>query len=164
MNLIDSILDEFTHEAATTRRLLERLPDAKFDWKPHTKSMTLGRLATHIAELPGWVGGCVDKSGFDLGPGHTPQLLATTAEVLAVFDKHVALAAQALKPLSDKQLQETWRLTRQGQLILEMPRFGVVRTLLLNHLIHHRGQLSVYIRLLDVPVPSIYGPSADQPM
>jgi uncharacterized damage-inducible protein DinB len=164
MNMIDPILGEFDREAVTTRRLLERLPDAKFGWAPHPKSMTLGRLATHIAELPGWVGSCVDKPGFDFGAGYTPQALSTTAELLTMFDKHVALATQAMKTLTDKQLQESWRLTRQGQLILEMPRFGVVRTLLLNHLIHHRGQLSVYIRLLDVPVPSIYGPSADQPM
>jgi uncharacterized damage-inducible protein DinB len=164
MNIIDPILTELASEMATTRRLLERAPDAKFGWKPHEKSMTLGRLTGHIAELPGWVGTIVDKSGFDFGGGHSPFSPASTAELLTAFDKHVALATQALKPLTDKALMETWRLTKQGQLIMEMPRFGVVRTLLLNHVIHHRGQLSVYLRLLNVPLPSIYGPTADTPM
>ncbi len=164
-NIIDPILTELAHEMATTRRLLERAPDAKFGWKPHEKSMTLGRLTGHIAELPGWVATIVDKPGFDFGGGgHAPFSPASTAELLAAFDKHVALATEALKPLTDKALMETWRLTKQGQLILEMPRVGVVRTLLLNHVIHHRGQLSVYLRLLNVPLPSIYGPTADTPM
>jgi len=164
MRMIDPILDELAHEMRTTRTLLERLPDATLGWKPHAKSMTLGRLATHLAEIPGWVAGMVDKPGFDFGAGRAPQQLSATAEILALFDRNAAAVAQALRPLTDQQLQESWRLTRQGQLVLEMPRLGVVRTLLLNHSIHHRGQLSVYIRLLDVPVPSIYGPSADQPM
>lgn len=164
MSTIDPILAELAHEMATTRRLLEKAPDAKFGWKPHERSMTLGRLAGHIAELPGWVGSIVDKPGFDVGGDRTPFSPAGTAETLAAFDKHVALATQALKPLTDTALMETWRLTKQGQLILEMPRVGVVRTLLLNHLIHHRGQLSVYLRLLNVPLPSIYGPTADTPM
>jgi uncharacterized damage-inducible protein DinB len=163
-NIIDPILAELAHEMATTRRLLERAPDAKLGWKPHEKSMTLGRLATHVAEIPGWVGSIVDTPGFDVGGDYTPQVAASTAEVLAMFDKNVTQVTQALKPLGDETLMETWRLTKQGQLIMEMPRVGVVRTLLLNHLIHHRGQLSVYLRLLNVPLPSIYGPSADTPM
>ncbi len=162
-NMIDPILAELGHEMATTRRLLERAPDAKFGWKPHEKSMTLGRLTGHIAELPGWVGSIVDKPGFDMGGGYKPQDPATVGELLVTFDKNVAFVTQVLKPLTDKALLETWRFTKQGQLILEMPRVGVVRTLLLNHLIHHRGQLSVYLRLNDIPVPSIYGPSADEP-
>jgi uncharacterized damage-inducible protein DinB len=164
MNIIDLILPELGNEMATTRRLLERLPDPQFDWKPHAKSMTLGRLATHIAEIPGWVGSIVDKPGFDVGGDYTPQVAASMAEVLAMLDRNVTQVTQALRPLTDATLMETWRLTKQGQPILEMPRLGVVRILLLNHLIHHRGQLAVYLRLLDVPLPSIYGPSADTPM
>ena len=163
-NIIDPILAELAHEMATTRRLLERAPDDKFGWKPHEKSMTLSRLATHIAEIPGWAGSIVDKPGFDIGGDYKPQVAASTTEVLAMFDKGVTQATQALKPLSNETLMEAWRLTKQGQLIMEMPRVGVVRTLLLNHLIHHRGQLSVYLRLLNVPLPSIYGPTADTPM
>ena len=163
--IIDPMLAELAHEMATTRRLLERAPDAKFGWKPHEKSMTLGRLTGHIAELPGWIGSIVAKPGFDFGGGdYKPLAPATTTELLAAFDKHVVLATEALKPLTDKALMETWRLTKGGQLIMEMPRVGVVRTLLLNHVIHHRGQLSVYLRLLNVPLPSIYGPTADTPM
>jgi uncharacterized damage-inducible protein DinB len=164
-NLIDPILAELTHEMATTRRLLERAPDTKFGWKPHDKSMTLGRLTGHIAELPGWIATIVDKPGFDFAGGeYKPFAPTSTTDLLTTFDKHVAVAAEALKPLTDTALMESWRLTKQGQLIMEMPRIGVARTLLLNHIIHHRGQLSVYLRLLNVPLPSIYGPSADTPM
>jgi len=164
MQLADAILTELVHEMAITRRLLERAPDAEFAWAPHEKSMTLGRLATHIAEIPGWVGRIVTMPGFDLGGEHAPQTAPATAEVLAMFDAGVSLAMQALTPLSDETLLESWRLTKRGQLVLEMSRIGMVRMLLLNHLIHHRGQLSVYLRLCNVPLPSIYGPSADQPM
>jgi len=164
MQLADAILTEFVHEMAITRRLLERAPDAEFAWAPHPRSMTLGRLATHIAEIPGWVGRIVTLPGFDLGGEQTPRTAPAAAEVLALFDAGVSLARQALTPLSDETLLGSWRLTKRGQLVLELPRIGMVRMLLLNHLIHHRGQLSVYLRLCNVPLPSIYGPSADQPM
>lgn len=164
MRIIDPILAELSHEMATTRRLLERLPDGRFGWKPHAKSMSLGELASHLAEIPGWVASIVDQPGFDIGGEYTRRIADSSAGLLAQFDQQVALVTRVLGTLDDARLLETWRLTKQGQPILEMPRVGVVRTLLLNHLIHHRGQLSVYLRLLDVPLPSIYGPSADQPM
>ncbi len=165
MNPIDSIVMELTQEAATTRRLLERLPAQHLTWKPHEKSMTMGRLSTHIAEIPGWVSTILDKDGFDIGAStYTPQTAGTVAEVLSMFDKNVPMAEAAIRRQTLDRLSATWRLTKQGQVLLEMSRMGVIRTLLLNHFIHHRGQLSVYLRLKDVPLPSIYGPTADTPM
>lgn len=165
MNLIDPILAELAHEGATTRRLLERLPQDRLGWQPHQKSMTLGRLATHIAEIPGWVGSIVEKDEFDLGAsGYVPPTLGSVAEIIAMFDKSVATAAETLKRQSNDQLLAKWRFKKNGQLLMEMPRLGMIRSFLMNHLIHHRGQLSVYLRLQNVPLPSIYGPTADEPM
>jgi uncharacterized damage-inducible protein DinB len=165
MNLIDPILAELAHEGATTRRLLERLPQDRLDWQPHQKSMTLGRLATHIAEIPGWVGSIVEKDEFDVGAsGYVPPTVGSVAEIIAMFDKNVATAAETLKRQSNDRLLAKWQLKKNGQLVVEMPRLGMVRSFLMNHLIHHRGQLSVYLRLQNVPLPSIYGPTADEPM
>ncbi len=164
MNMIDPILGELAHEAGTTRRLLERLPADRLGWQPHAKSMTLGRLATHIAEIPGWVSSIIQKDEVDMSGGYTPQTGKSPAEIQAIFDKSVAQATDTLKGQSNDRLTATWRLKKDGKVLLEMPRIGVIRAVLMNHLIHHRGQLSVYLRLLDVPIPSIYGPSADQPM
>ena len=165
MNLIDPILAELAHEGATTRRLLERLPQDRLGWQPHQKSMTLGRVATHIAEIPGWVGSIVEKDEFDLGAsGYVPPTLGSVAEIIAMFDKSVATAAETLKRQSNDRLLAKWQLKKNGQLVVEMPRLGMIRSFLMNHLIHHRGQLSVYLRLQNVPLPSIYGPTADEPM
>jgi uncharacterized damage-inducible protein DinB len=165
MNLIDPILAELAHEGATTRRLLERLPQDRLGWQPHQKSMTLGRLATHIAEIPGWVGSIVEKDEFDLGAsGYVPPTLGSVAEIIAMFDKSVATATETLKRQSNDRLLAKWQLKKNGQLVVEMPRLGMIRSFLMNHLIHHRGQLSVYLRLQNVPLPSIYGPTADEPM
>lgn len=165
MNLIDPILAELSHEGATTRRLLERLPQDRLGWQPHQKSMTLGRLATHIAEIPGWVGSIVEKDEFDVGAsGYVPPTVGSVAEVLAMFDKNVATATDTLKRQSNDRLLAKWQLKKNGKLVVEMPRLGMVRSFLMNHLIHHRGQLSVYLRLQNVPLPSIYGPTADEPM
>jgi len=165
MNLIDPILAELAHEGATTRRLLERLPQDRLGWQPHQKSMTLGRLATHIAEIPGWVGSIVEKDEFDIGTaGHTPSTVGSVAEVIAMFDKSVATATETLKRQSNDRLLAKWQLKKNGKLVVEMPRVGMIRSFLMNHLIHHRGQLSVYLRLQNVPLPSIYGPTADEPM
>jgi uncharacterized damage-inducible protein DinB len=165
MNLIDPILAELTHEGATTRRLLERLPQDRLGWQPHQKSMTLGRLATHIAEIPGWVGSIVEKDEFDIGAsGYVPPTLGSVAEIIALFDKSVAAATETLKRQGNDRLLAKWQLKKNGKLVVEMPRLGMIRSFLMNHLIHHRGQLSVYLRLQNVPLPSIYGPTADEPM
>jgi len=165
MNLIDPVLAELAHEAATTRRLLDRVPERHLAWKPHEKSMTLGRLATHIAEIPGWVGSIVDKDEFDVGTGgYVPPTIDRVPEIVAMFDRNVAAATETLKRQSNDRLLATWQLKKKGQLVVEMPRMGMIRSLLMNHLIHHRGQLSVYLRLQNVPLPSIYGPTADEPM
>jgi uncharacterized damage-inducible protein DinB len=165
MNLIDPILAELAHEGATTRRLLERLPQDRLGWQPHQKSMTLGRLATHIAEIPGWVGSIVEKDEFDIGAsGYVPPTLGSVAEIIALFDKSVAAATETLKRQGNDRLLAKWQLKKNGKLVVEMPRVGMIRSFLMNHLIHHRGQLSVYLRLQNVPLPSIYGPTADEPM
>jgi uncharacterized damage-inducible protein DinB len=165
MNLIDPILAELAHEGATTRRLLERLPQDRLGWQPHQKSMTLGRLATHIAEIPGWVGSIVEKDEFDIGAsGYVPPTLGSVAEIIALFDKSVATATETLKRQGNDRLLAKWQLKKNGTLVVEMPRLGMIRSFLMNHLIHHRGQLSVYLRLQNVPLPSIYGPTADEPM
>ena len=165
MTSIDAILMEMTQEAVTTRRLLERVPAQHLTWKPHEKSMTMGRLATHIVEIPGWVSTVLDADGFDMGArNYTPQTAGSVSEILAIFDKNVPMVEAVIRRQTLDRLSATWRITKQGQVLLEMPRMGVIRTLLLNHLIHHRGQLSVYLRLKDVPLPSIYGPTADTPM
>ena len=126
--------------------------------------MSLARLATHIAEIPGWVAGILDKDGFEVGGDYTPRTAGSAADVLAAFDAGVAQAEAAIRGQSMERLSATWRITKGGKVIVEMPRMGVIRSLLLNHLIHHRGQLSVYLRLQNVPLPSIYGPTADEPM
>jgi uncharacterized damage-inducible protein DinB len=165
MNLIDLVLSELAHEAGTTRRLLERVPAQRLTWAPHKKSMTLGRLATHIAELPGWVGSIVEKDEFDIGTsGYVPPTLATVGEIVAMFDKNVAMATESLKRQGNDRLLANWQFKKSGQVMMQMPRLAMIRSFLMNHLIHHRGQLSVYLRLQDVPLPSIYGPTADEPM
>ena len=164
MNPIDPILVELKHEMATTRRLLERVPGRALGMAAPRKSMSLARLATHIAEIPGWVAGILDKDGFEVGGDDTPRTAGSAADVLAVFDAGVAQAEAAIRGQSMERLSATWRITKGGKVIVEMPRMGVIRSFLLNHLIHHRGQLSVYLRLQNVPLPSIYGPTADETM
>ena len=165
MNMIDPVLAELAHEAATTRRLLERLPQDHLTWQPHHKSMTLGRLAGHVAEIPGRISAILEPDEFDFASGGmTPHTATSATDALTVFDQGVTQATERLKKMTHDRLLATWRLKRGGKLLLEIPRIGAIRSVLLNHLIHHRGQLSVYLRLQNVPVPSIYGPSADEPM
>jgi uncharacterized damage-inducible protein DinB len=165
MSIAESMVAEIGHEAATTRRLLERLPEQHFGWKPHEKSMTLGRLAGHIAEIPGWISTIVEKDEFDVATsGHTPAVHKTRAEVIQLFDTNIAKIAEVLKRQTDQRMMAPWRLKKAGQLIFELPRAGMIRAMGMNHVVHHRGQLSVYLRLKDVPLPSIYGPTADEPM
>ena len=162
MPISASLLPEFDHEMATIRRCLERVPAEKFNYKPHEKSMTMGALAGHIAEMPGWGVPGLKQDSLDLAGGYTPFEPKSTAELLATFDKNVAACREAISESSDENFMRSWSLTMGGQTLMTMPKVAVIRTFVLNHLIHHRGQLSVYLRLNDIPVPSIYGPSADE--
>ncbi len=164
MAIKDFLLPEYDNEMATTRKVLERVPLAEAQWKPHAKSMSMGDLAAHITEIPGWVGTIVNASFVDLAADseHVRTGYATTGELLAAFDRNVAKARAVIDSKSDAEMMESWSLKKGEAVLLSMPKAGVLRSFLLNHLIHHRGQLSVFIRLKDVPVPMIYGPSADE--
>jgi uncharacterized damage-inducible protein DinB len=162
MPLVDALLPEFDHEMTTTRRLLERVPEEKVDWKPHPRSWTLGQLAQHVATLPMWGTVTLSQSELDLSAGGQAPVLHTHAQLLETFDRHVAETRAALVGRTDAELMAPWTLKKDGQTVFSMPKAAVWRSFVLNHLIHHRGQLSVYLRLQDVPVPSIYGPSADE--
>jgi uncharacterized damage-inducible protein DinB len=166
MPISKMILPEFEHEMANTRKTLERLPDDKFDWKPHEKSTTLGGLATHLSNIPSWTKSTFEADELDLMPGGSdaPRMeqMKSTAEVLATFDQNVAAARAALQNAADDRWQGEWTLRMGEKKIFTLPRAAVMRGFVMNHLIHHRAQLGVYLRLLDIPVPSIYGPSADE--
>lgn len=163
MRMIDPLLMEFDREAETTKKVIARIPDDKLSWKPHEKSMALGALAHHVATVPGWIGSTLLLEGFDFATGGAPPSApGTTTEILAAFDKSTQTAKDAMSQLDDAKAVMPWTLSKGGATIMTMPKIALVRTILLNHTIHHRGQLSVYLRLLDIPVPSIYGPSADE--
>ena len=163
MRLADSLLQELEMEAATTRRVLERVPDGKMDWKPAPKSRTLGQLALHIATNPGSVASLASMNPATLPNFGAPEPAATSAaQLLTTLDQSVAQARSILGGMDDVALMEQWRLTAGGNEVMAMPRIAVLRSIMLNHWYHHRGQLSVYLRELDVPLPSIYGPSADE--
>ena len=162
--LAESLIPEFDREMGLTRRVLERVPDGQFAWKPHEKSMTLGRLAEHLAELPSWMTTTLQQSSFDVSAARPAgyQSPATRAAVLAMFDANLKDARAALTSRGDGELMAPWTLTNQGKEVFTMPKIAVVRGFVLNHMIHHRGQMMVYLRLQNVPVPSLYGPSADE--
>jgi len=166
MPISQMILPEFEHEMANTRKTLERVADDKFSWKPHEKSMSLGGLATHLANLPSWTKNTFEADELDISPpGQPPYRLEEAKsrdELLAAFDKNVTSARAALEAATDEQWQGKWSLLHGGKTIFTLPRTAVMRGFVMNHLIHHRAQLGVYLRLLDIPVPSIYGPSADE--
>jgi uncharacterized damage-inducible protein DinB len=165
MGMGEPLAAELKQEAATTRRLLERVPEDKLEWRPHEKSMTLGRLAGHVAELPSLLGPVLGAEELDFAAGNFKPFNATSvAEILERFDKNIADGVEGLKGLEDARAFDKWRLRSGDHVIAELPRAAIVRGLVLNHVVHHRGQLSVYLRLLDVPLPSIYGPTADAPM
>jgi len=162
MRIVDPILAELDQEAKTTRRVLERVPTEKLGWRPHPKSYSLGELTLHIAQLPGIIAGFVAGPELDV-PGNFKQAAATsTAEALSALDQSLAKARDILNGLDDSTITSMWTLKMRGQTLMSTPRIAVIRSILLNHWYHHRGQLSVYLRELDVPVPSIYGPSADE--
>jgi len=164
MRLVDPLLMEFDREASTTRKMLERLPDDKLGWKPHPRSMSLAKLSWHLATIPGWVAAGVLKDGHDLSAGGlgSSEPPATAAAIQEAFVTNTLAAKSAMSQLDDTRALGSWKLSAGPRTILEMPRLAFLRTILLNHSIHHRGQLTVYFRLLDVPVPAIYGPSADE--
>jgi uncharacterized damage-inducible protein DinB len=166
MSIAETLLPEFDREMGVTRRLLERLPDGQFAWKPHERSMTLGRLAEHLAELPMWAKVAITDKGIDMGAGRPAGYVspATRAAVVDMFDQNVAAARAALAGRSDAELMAPWTLKAEGKEIFTMPKATVLRTFVMNHLVHHRGQMSVYLRMHNVPVPSMYGPSADEQM
>ena len=162
MSLIEMMTAELEQEAATTRRLLERVPQESLDWKPHEKSMTLGQLAAHVANLHDtWLVSTLTGDEFDLADSR-PLRAGSVAEILEAFDRSMARALEVLRTESDERLFAPWRLKRGGQVIFEMPRWAVMRSMVSNHIIHHRGQLSVYLRLRNVPLPPMYGPTADE--
>jgi len=160
--LKDGLLVEFDHEMATTRKLLDRMPDGQLTWKPHEKSMSLGGLGTHLGNIPHWASAILNESSFDLASAPAPVAEKNSrAEIVAAFDTSVAQARAAMNK-TDAEYAAMWSLKRSGQEMFSMPRLSAFRAFVLYHVVHHRGQLSVYLRLNNIPVPAIYGPSADE--
>jgi uncharacterized damage-inducible protein DinB len=167
MAIRDSILPEFDQEMATTRKTLERVPEDKPDWKPHEKSMPMARLAGHLAELPGFAGMILTQDSFNVrpaegAPARQPLIMSSRKQLLEAFDKNVAAAHAAIAGASDETLMKTWTLLAGDKTIFALPRTAVLRSFCVSHAIHHRAQLGVYLRLNNVAVPSVYGPSADE--
>jgi uncharacterized damage-inducible protein DinB len=164
MAIIDALLPEFDREMGLTRRVLERVPDGQFDWRPHPTSVTLGRLAEHLTEMPQWATMTMTQSGIEITTQRPPDYVrpATRDAVLAQFDKHLKEGRGNVLAKTDGEFAAPWTLKAGGKEVFTMPKIGVMRNFVLNHMIHHRGQLLVYLRMLEVPVPSIYGPSADE--
>ncbi|MDP9053962.1 MAG: DinB family protein [Acidobacteriota bacterium] len=161
MTISETLLPEFDREMANTLKILDCVPEEKFTWKPHEKSMTLGRLASHVAEMPQWAMVTVTQDTLELTPEFKPFNAAGKSELIATFNANVAGGREALAGAGDDHLAKVWSLIYAGKPVLSMPRAAVLRTMVMSHMIHHRAQLSVYLRLLDVPIPGMYGPSAD---
>jgi len=162
-NIATGLIAELENEGATTRKVLERIPADKFDYKPHDKSMTMGQLASHVAEMHGWTVQTVNDDGIDFATmDYKPFVPTSTEDLVQHFEKNYNSAIEALKNAPDEIWHEPWTLKNGETTYFTLPKIAVMRTLVLNHIVHHRGQLSVYLRLNDIPVPSIYGPSADE--
>lgn len=162
-NLSHPLIAELQHEATVTRTVLERVPTDKFDYKPHEKSMSFGELASHIVDSYTWYEGTLNLEEIDFATtDYTPFKASSSEELLESFDKNVAAAAELISNASDEDLMVNWTMRAGDQVMFSMPRIQVIRAMLMNHMIHHRGQLSVYLRLNDIAVPQIYGPSADE--
>ena len=164
MAIKDGLINELKNEAAVTRKILERIPTEKFDWQPHEKSMTMGGLATHLADMFGWFKPTIEADELDFAKGYEQPKPANTEELTTIFDENVEQAFASLKDVGDETFMRDWTLRRGDEIFFTMPKIGVVRGMVINHIVHHRGQLSVYLRLNDIPVPAIYGPSADEEM
>jgi len=162
MAMIDGMLMELEFEAGNTRKVLERVPLEHFDWKPHEKSMEMGRLASHVADIPGWVAMILNADFLDVDTDYHPFSASSTEELVATFDAKIAEAKSVMPGYSDEKLLQNWALRSGGQEMFSMPRAQHIRGFVLSHTIHHRAQLGMYLRLKDIPVPSIYGPSADE--
>ena len=166
MSIADSLLAEFDQEMATTRKHLERTPAQHADWKPHAKSMALGALAAHLAEVPSWIAAILTRTELDLnppgGPAYASPKFESVPKLLAFFDEQVKAGRAAIAVTVDKDFMVPWSLKSGGAVYFTMPRIVVMRSFVMNHLIHHRGQFTVYLRLKDVPVPQTYGPTADE--
>jgi uncharacterized damage-inducible protein DinB len=166
MKLTEMFLAELEREAVGTRRVLAHVPDGRFDWKPHEKSMSLGQLSNLVANMPSWVVSIVSQDELDFDPPggsvFEPPKLETSRELVEAHERHVASAREALASTTDEHLMTTWKLLARGQVMREDPRHIAIRDGVFNHLSHHRGQLTVYLRLIDAPVPAVYGPSADE--
>jgi uncharacterized damage-inducible protein DinB len=164
MSAIEPFVGQFEHEMQSTRNILSRVPEADFAWKPHEKSYSLGQLASHIAEIPSWVPVTVGQDEFVINPGeYKPWHAKDSKDLVETFDKNVAAATGQLAGLADDKLTTIWTMKSGDRVLFQMPRIAVLRAFILSHLIHHRGQLTVYLRLRDIPVPQTYGPTADEP-
>ena len=163
MSLNDALLPEFDREMGATRRVLTLVPDAHLAFKPHEKSMTLGQLATHLAELPVWAPRILEQSLFEIGPGGIERRAAESSRaILDLFDRHVTSARAALAARTDAEYLARWTYRKDGHDVFTLPKAAVIRTMVMNHMVHHRGQLTVYLRLLGIPLPPLYGPTADE--
>ena len=163
MSIAESFLPEFDQEIASTRKLLERIPDDKLDWKPHEKSMSMKELGTHISEVPKWAPAFLQATEFNMAAEAPPRTLPeTSAGIIELFDTHAREARDLVVKTSDADFMVEWSLKSGDKTLFSAPRVGVFRSFVMNHMIHHRGQLTVYLRLNDVPLPAIYGPSADE--
>ena len=166
MTYAEALLPEFDLEMASTRNVLECIPDDKLGWQAHPKSRTIGWNANHVADIPIWLVMTLTRSSFDIapvdGPPHPFPKLATTREIVELFDRNVAAAREALTAVKDEEMGEPWSLMSGGNVIFTLPRSAVARRIVLNHLMHHRAHLLVYLRLNDIPVPGMYGPSGDE--
>jgi uncharacterized damage-inducible protein DinB len=161
MPIVDAILMEMDQEAQTTKRVLDRIPESKLTWKPHPKAFSLGQLALHIAAAPGGLAAIAAQDTVEV-PNFVQAEAKSRQEILDTFSKGMEAATGTLKKMDDAKLMSMWTLTKNGKVLMSVPRIGFIRSIMMNHMYHHRGQLSVYLRMLDVPVPSIYGPSADE--
>lgn len=165
MTRSEALLMEFEREADKTRKMLERVPLDKADWKPHEKSFTLGRLASHVAEIPGWANVTLNQDELDFSKmDYKPVVAETTEDLLKLFDEKRAGAAEAIKNATDEVLMSDWTMRDGDTVFFTAPKIGVLRDFVLNHVIHHRAQLGVYLRMNDVPVPQTFGPTADEQM
>ena len=162
MSIAQSMLPEFDNEMANTRKTLERVPENKLDYKPDPKSMSMGVLASHIAEMAGWLPSMAQGSELDIPADFKPFLATSRKQLLDTFDQNVAGSRAALAAMNDQTFMQEWSLKFAGNTMFTMPRIAVYRSMLMNHIIHHRAQLTVYFRLNGVPVPALYGPSADE--